>query len=88
VRSFQVVDLLERVPQVVGHGSAAAMVWSPTRMWWCGSGGPFDELLDRPPGDFFDPPADGEGGEHDGQVGVDRVAFVAVDRPGLEVSRW
>jgi hypothetical protein len=28
---------------------------------------------------------DGEGGEHDGEVGFDRFAFVVVDRSGLQV---
>jgi hypothetical protein len=33
-----------------------------------------------PAGSVFDPVADGEGGEHDRQVGLDRLAFVVVDR--------
>jgi RHS repeat-associated protein len=44
-----------------------------------------DELLDRPAGPVFDPAADGEGGEHDGQVGLDRFALTVVDRAGLQV---
>jgi len=33
-----------------------------------------DELADRPAGLDLDPAADRDGGEHDGQVGFDRVA--------------
>jgi hypothetical protein len=44
-----------------------------------------DEFLDRPAGTVFDPAADGQGGERDGQVGFDGVALVVVDRPGLQV---
>src|SRR5215471_13592571 len=69
-----------------GSESAAVMVWSPT---WdldgaaaaCGA----DELADRPARLGFDPAADGEGGERDGQVGFDGVALVVVDGPGLQV---
>ena len=39
------------------------------------AGGP-DELPDGPAGLVLDPAADGQGGEHDGQVGFDRVALV------------
>jgi len=42
-----------------------------------------DEFLYAPAGLGFDPVADGHGGEHDGQVGVDGLAFVVVDGPGL-----
>ena len=34
----------------------------------------------------LDPAADGEGGEHDGQVGLDGVALAVVDGPGLQVA--
>ena len=47
--------------------------------------GGVDELADRPAGLVLDPAADGQGGEHDGQVGFDGVALVVVDRPGLQV---
>src|SRR5215211_9142682 len=40
------------------------------------------EFPDRPAGLAFEPVADGEGGNHDGEVGLDGVAFVVVDRPG------
>jgi hypothetical protein len=39
-----------------------------------------DELLDRPSGAVLDEPADREGGEHDRQVRLDRLAFVVVER--------
>jgi len=35
-----------------------------------------DELFDRPACGVFDPAADGQGCEHDGQVGLDRIAVV------------
>jgi hypothetical protein len=44
-----------------------------------------DEFRDAPAGLVFDPVADGRGGEHDRQVGVDGLAFVVVDRAGLQV---
>jgi hypothetical protein len=45
-----------------------------------------DALPDRPSGARFDPAADGQGGEHERQVGLDRVPQVMVDRPGLEIA--
>ena len=42
-------------------------------------------LMDQPVRSF-DPPADGERGEHDRQVRFDGVAFAVVDRPGLQVA--
>ncbi len=48
------------------------------------AGGP-DEFLDGPADGLLDPAADGQGGEHDGQVGVDGLAPVVVDGPGLQV---
>src|SRR6185437_4987884 len=47
--------------------------------------GCFHEFADGPAGAVFDPAADGEGGEDDGQVGFDGVAQVVVDGPGLQV---
>jgi hypothetical protein len=44
-----------------------------------------DELLDRPAGAVFDPPADRERSEHDREVGLDGLALVVVDRPSLQV---
>ena len=37
------------------------------------------EFLDRLAGLAFEPVADGEGGHHDGEVGLDGVALVVVD---------
>jgi hypothetical protein len=42
--------------------------------------GGLHELLDRPAGAVFNPSADREGGEDDGQVDLDRVTLVVVDR--------
>jgi hypothetical protein len=47
---------------------------------------PGDELLDRPVGELLEPAGDGEGGEHDSEVGLDRVAFVVVDRPRAQIG--
>jgi len=44
-----------------------------------------DEALDRPAGPAFDVVGDREGGEHDRQMGIDRVALVVVDRPRAQV---
>lgn len=38
-----------------------------------------DELLDGSAGRVLDSPTDGEGGEHDGQVRLDRLSGVVVD---------
>jgi len=46
-----------------------------------------DELLDRPVGAPLEPAGDGEGGEDDGEVGLDRVAVVVVDRPRADPTR-
>jgi hypothetical protein len=43
-----------------------------------------DECLDGPAGSGLDKPGDGEGGEDDGQVGVDGLALAVVDGPGPE----
>lgn len=43
-------------------------------------------FADGPAGDVFDPPADRQRGEHDGQVGLDGVPGPVVDRPGLQVA--
>jgi hypothetical protein len=32
----------------------------------------------------FDPRADGQGGDHDAQMGLDRLADVVIDGPGLQ----
>jgi hypothetical protein len=46
------------------------------------------EFFDAPSGLAFEPSADREGGEHDGEVGFDGVAFVVVDGPGSQVGSW
>jgi tRNA synthetases class I (I, L, M and V) len=43
------------------------------------------EYRDEPACLVFDPVADGQGGDHDAQVRLDRFADVVVDRPGLQV---
>jgi hypothetical protein len=44
-----------------------------------------DELPDRPAGAVLDESGEGQGGEHDGEVGVDGFAFVVVDRSRFQV---
>ena len=44
------------------------------------------EVADREPCPVLDFAADGQGGEHDGQVGLDRVAGVVEHRPGAQVG--
>ena len=44
------------------------------------------EALDADAGLVLQVARDGEGGEHDGEVGLDRFAFAVEDRAGLEVS--
>jgi hypothetical protein len=41
-----------------------------------------DDLLDAHPGGVLQVAGDGQRGEHDGQVGLDRVAGVVEDRAG------
>src|SRR3954465_9997502 len=78
-----------------GRGSAAVMVWAPAWIWTVRDGGGAgldlggavaaggaDELLDRPAGRVLDEAGDGQGGEHDREVGLDRVTLVVVDRSG------
>jgi hypothetical protein len=40
----------------------------------------FYESADDPAGSLLYPAADCKDGEHDGEVGVDRLAFVVIDR--------
>jgi hypothetical protein len=47
--------------------------------------GCLDEFPDRPAGPCLNPPADGQGGEHDRQMGLDGIALAVVNRPGLQV---
>jgi hypothetical protein len=44
-----------------------------------------DEFLDGPAGAVLYEPGDGEGGEDDREVGLDRVPLAVVDRPGPQV---
>ena len=41
-----------------------------------------DKPSDRDTGGVLEVPADREGGEHDGEVGLDGVAFAVEDRTG------
>ena len=43
------------------------------------------EFLDAPTGFGLDPAGYRQCGEHDGEVGLDRLAFVVEDRAGLQV---
>ena len=48
--------------------------------------GGLHEFADGPAGPVLYPAGDGQGGEHDGQVGFDRVPGAVVDGPGLQVA--
>ena len=45
-----------------------------------------DDVGDGQPTAFLDAVRDGQGGEHDGQMRLDRVAGAVEHRPGLEVG--
>jgi hypothetical protein len=62
------------------------MTWSPPLdLDGAVAAGGADELADRPACPVFGPAADGQGGEHDREVGFDAVPLVVVERPGLQV---
>jgi hypothetical protein len=77
----------EAARRSLGRGSAAVMTWFPAWIWiGAVTAGCLDEPADGPAGLMLDPPADGQGGEHDREVGFDRVALAVVDGPGLQVA--
>jgi len=83
------VNAAEDVAQVGGQGAGADDgVGASLDLYGPVTAGGADELPDRPAGAVLDPGADGEGGEHDRQVGLDRVALAVVNRPGLQVAFW
>jgi hypothetical protein len=59
-----------------GKGSAAVIVGAGLDFDGAVAAGGADELPDPTSRGVFDPPADDEGGEHDRQMSVDRVALV------------
>src|SRR5262250_800223 len=85
-KSAGVVDGVEGLAEVVrgGVGGGDGLLAGLDLDLAVAAGG-LDELPDRPAGSRLDPAADGEGGEHDVQVGVDGVALAVVDGPGLQV---
>ena len=80
------MDAVEDVAEVIGQGVGCGDgVVAGLDLDGAVAAGGADELPDRPARPGFDSAADREGGEHDGQVGVDGVALVVVDGPGLQV---
>jgi hypothetical protein len=81
------VNLAEGCPEVGGQrvGGGDGMP-SGLDLEGAVAAGGLDELADGPAGLVLDPAADRQGREDDGQVGLDRVAEVVVDGPGLQVA--
>jgi hypothetical protein len=86
VRIRMAVDAVEGFAEVGGQGVGGGDgVLTGLDADGAVAAGGSDELADGPAGLGFDPAADRQGGEHDGQVGLYRVPLVVVDRAGLQV---
>jgi hypothetical protein len=86
VRSRSAVNLVEGDPEVGGEGIGGGDgMPSGLDLEGAVSAGGLGEFADGPAGLVLDPAADRQGREDDGQVGLDRVALVVVDGPGLQV---
>jgi hypothetical protein len=86
-KSAVAVDGVEGLAEVVGNrvGSGDGLA-SGLDLYGAVAAGGLDEFPDGSAGSRFDPAADGEGCEDDGEVGLDGVALAVVDRPGLQVG--
>lgn len=81
------VDRVDGVAQVVGDGAGGGdEVLACLDLDGAIAAGGLAEPADRPASVLLDPPADCQGGEHDGEVGFDRVPGPVVDRPDLQVA--
>ena len=70
-------DRVESGLEVVGHGVGGGDgVVAGLDLDGAAAAGGLDELVDRPAGRVLDPAAEREGGEHNGQVRLDRLAGV------------
>jgi hypothetical protein len=86
VRSCSAVDLVEGCAEVGGQGVGGGDGVLPgLDLDGAIAAGSLDELADGPAGLVLDPAADRQCREDDGQVRLDRVAQVVVDRAGLQV---
>src|ERR1700722_19901917 len=86
VRTGSAVDTVEGFAEVVGERVGGGDdVGAGLNFYGAVAAGGLDEFADGPAGLVFDPAADGQGGEDDGEMGFDGVAFAVVDGPGLEV---
>ena len=80
------VDGVEGLAEVVGEGVGGGDdVLAGLDLNGAAAAGGLNEFPDRPACLRFDPAANGEGGEDDGEVCLDGVALAMVDRPGLQV---
>jgi hypothetical protein len=69
-----------------GSGSAAVIAFTGLDLDGAVAAHGRDEPSDGPAGGVLDPPGDGQGGEHDGQVRLDRVFGAVVERAGGQVG--
>ena len=84
MRSWSAVNLVEGYSEVGGQGGGGGDgVLAGLDLDCAVAAGCLDELADGPAGLVLDPAADRQCREDDGQVGLDRVAQVVVDRAGL-----
>src|SRR3954469_7666809 len=80
------VDGVEGCAEVVGKGVGGCDgVGAGLDLDGAVAAGGADELLDGPSGRVLDEAGDRQGGEHDREVGLDRVTLVVVDRSGGQV---
>jgi hypothetical protein len=90
-KSSGVADGVEGLAEVIGKGVGGGDGLSPgPDLDLAVAAGGLDEFPDRPACLCLDPPADGEGCEHDREVGLDGVALAVVDGPvgDLVIRLW
>jgi hypothetical protein len=77
------VDGGEASQRSSGKGSATVRLCCPVDLYGAVAAAGMHECLYAPTYLVFDPMVDGRCGEHDCEVGFDRVAFAVIDRPGV-----
>lgn len=79
-------DLVERCADVFGYGLFCGEgVVAGVDLDGAVAAEGLDESADGPAGEVLDALGHGEGGEHDGEVGVDGFPFPGIDRAGFQV---